>query len=177
MKRLVLSLVILAVGCKEKVARVAPSADPRFDEEWSSLEKSGAEPVFIEGELHGGGLLGEVRRAVDPSPDSSLLKRAPLPGLLPDAEVVRVIRQNLPGVKGCYQVEERAGTVSSGKAIVTLEIDGSSGAVTNVKVDAPAFSSSGLPACVTGRARSWAFPRFTAKEHKRFSYPFVFVGG
>ena len=50
------------------------------------------------------------------------------------------------------------------------------GTVSTVKVDAPAFSNSGLPSCVTNRARSWTFPKFT-QGPKKFSYPFVFVGG
>jgi hypothetical protein len=87
-----------------------------------------------------------------------------------------VIRANLPAVKGCYAVEERNGTVGSGKAIVSIEIDGGSGAVTNVSVDAPAFAASGLPGCVGNRAKGWTFPKFT-QGPKKFSYPFVFVGG
>jgi hypothetical protein len=86
-----------------------------------------------------------------------------------------VIHSNLAGVKGCYAVEERNGTVGSGKAIVSIEID-PAGTVSTVRVDAPAFSNSGLPNCVSGRAKSWTFPKFT-QGPKKFSYPFVFVGG
>jgi hypothetical protein len=173
MKRLVLGLVLVVpLGC-QKDATKSPAADPKFDEAWSQLAKQGAEPVFIEGDLHGAGLMGEVRRAVDPTSEGAPV--AKVDGPLPDNEVVKVIRQNLPGVKGCYQIEERAGTVASGKAIVNLEIN-TSGAVESVKVDAPAFGASKLPACVTGRAKSWTFPAFT-RGPKQFSYPFVFVGG
>ncbi|HEX9102561.1 MAG TPA: AgmX/PglI C-terminal domain-containing protein, partial [Polyangia bacterium] len=77
--------------------------------------------------------------------------------------------------KGCYEVEERAGTVGSGKAIVSIEI-APAGTVQSVSVEAPAFSSSKLPACLSTRARGWTFPRFT-QGPKKFSYPFVFVGG
>lgn len=100
---------------------------------------------------------------------------ATLPGALPDPEVVNVIKRNLPAVKGCYEIEERAGTVGSGKAIVSLEID-PAGTVQNVSVEAPAFAASKLPACISARARSWTFPKFT-EGPKKFSYPFVFVGG
>jgi hypothetical protein len=174
MKRWVLGLVVLMpLACaKDKAA----ARDPEFDRTWADLEKNGAEPLFIEGELHGAGLMGEVRRAVEPASDGSPIAKQPLAGPLPDTEVVKVIRANLAAVKGCYQIEEKAGTVSSGKAIVTLEIGGD-GAVSNVRVDAPAFRASKLPQCVTGRAKSWTFPKFTSKEPKRFSYPFVFVGG
>lgn len=173
MKRALLALVLLVPACKTEQKTAA--GDPAFDQEWASLEKGGAEPLFIEGELHGAGLMGEVRRAVDPSSEGKALAPPAFNGPLPDGEVVKVIRANLPAVKGCYQIEERAGTIGSGKAIMTLEIDGASGTVSNVKIDAPAFSASHLPACVTGRAKSWTFPKFTAT--KKFSYPFVFVGG
>lgn len=175
MKRVMLAFVlVLPLGCKEQ-GKVAQSADPAFDQEWATLEKGGAEPLFIEGELHGAGLMGEVRRAVDPSSEGAVARAPAFNGPLPDAEVVKVIRQNLAAVKGCYQVEERAGNIGSGKAIVSLDIDGSSGAVTAVKIDAPAFQASKLPACINARAKAWTFPKFTATKH--FSYPFVFVGG
>ncbi|MGZ3441512.1 MAG: AgmX/PglI C-terminal domain-containing protein, partial [Polyangia bacterium] len=67
------------------------------------------------------------------------------------------------------------GTVGSGKAIVSLEID-PAGTVQTVSVDAPAFADSKLPACITARAKGWTFPKFT-QGPKKFSYPFVFVGG
>jgi hypothetical protein len=96
-------------------------------------------------------------------------------GPLPDAEVAKVIRANLPAVKGCYAVEERNGTAASGKAIMQLSIDGS-GSVKGVQVDAPAFNGSGLPTCLSNNARGWKFPKFT-QGPKSYSYPFVFVGG
>jgi hypothetical protein len=153
-----------------------PATDPKFDQAWSQLAKSGVEPAFVEGDLHGAGLLGEIRRAADHPPiDGRVADGNALPGPLPDAEVARVIRQNLGAVKGCYQLAERDGTVGSGKAIVNIEIS-PSGAVTSATVDAPAFESSHLPGCMTMRARAWTFPKFT-EGPKRFSYPFVFVGG
>ena len=169
MKRLVLAMVFLA-ACSKKEA-----SDPKFDEKWSQLSKEGAEPAFIEGELHGTGLMGEVRRALPQSTEKLAAAGPSFQGPLPDPEVVRVIRSNLAAVKGCYAVEERNGTVGSGKAIVSLEID-PQGTVATVKVDAPAFSNSGLPTCVSTRAKTWTFPKFTSGP-KKFSYPFVFVGG
>jgi hypothetical protein len=176
MKRSWLAFVlVLPLGCAIGCNRGAPKAgDPDFDRKWSDLEKA-TEPAFIEGETHGAGLVGEVRRAVDSTADLNTLSKDPLPGALPDPEVVKVIRANLAAVKGCYAVEERNGAVGSGKAIVTLEID-KGGSVANVKVDAPAFAASQLPECVSGRARAWTFPK-VSQGPKRFSYPFVFVGG
>ncbi len=178
MKPAILGLLLLApFGCnKEPALTRAPAAgDPAFDSKWAALEKS-AEPMFIEGETHGAGLMGEVRRAVDPVGEGqSPLAKETLPGALPDNEVVKVIRANLGAVKACYQIEEKSGAVGSGKAIVTLDID-KSGTVGNVKVDAPAFQESHLPQCVGTRAKAWTFPKFTTGP-KNFSYPFVFVGG
>lgn len=170
MKRVALAFLLLA-GCSHKDKAVS---DPKFDAEWSQLAKGGAEPAFIEGDLHGSGLMGEVRRAVDPPTDKLAAAGNAFQGPLPDPEVVRVIRANLPGVKGCYAIEERNG-IGSGKAIVSIEID-PAGTVSTVQVIAPAFANSGLPTCVGARARSWTFPKFT-QGPKKFSYPFVFVGG
>ena len=153
MKRALFACVVLVVGC-HKSAPTAGKADPQFDAKWQQATSS-AEPAYIETE-RGGGLLGEVRRAVDPpkgEANADVVK-----GPLPDAEVASVIKRNLPGVKGCYEVEERAGTVGSGKAIVSLEID-PAGTVQNVSVDAPAFKESKLPACIQARAKGWTFPQ------------------
>jgi len=174
MKRLVLVMLVAGFGCNKagEHAAVKPEQrDPQFDAKWQQATSS-AEPAYIESQK-GGGLLGEVRRAVDPpraAAGADVVK-----GTLPDPEVVSVIKRNLPAVKGCYELEERAGIVGSGKAIVSLEID-PAGTVQAVSVEAPAFADSKLPACITARARGWTFPRFT-EGPKKFSYPFVFVGG
>ena len=175
MKRALFACVVLVVGCHKDAAPTAAKPettnDPQFDAKWRAAT-SAAEPAYIESQ-RGGGLLGEVRRAVDPPRAGA--SDAIVKGPLPDPEVVSVIRRNLPGVKGCYEVEERAGTVGSGKAIVSLEID-PAGTVQNVSVEAPAFAASKLPACISSRAKGWTFPKFT-EGPKKFSYPFVFVGG
>jgi hypothetical protein len=147
--------------------------DPKFDALWQQATSS-SEPLYIESD-RGGGLMGEVRRAIDLPGGDAQIAATIVRGPLPDPAVVSVIRRNLPAVKGCYQIEERAGTIGSGKAIVSLTIE-NSGTVSNVAVDAPAFAASKLPACISARARAWTFPKAT-KGPKHFSYPFVFVGG
>ncbi|HWE30373.1 MAG TPA: AgmX/PglI C-terminal domain-containing protein [Polyangia bacterium] len=171
MKRVLVACVVLFVGCNKSAAPTAVKSDPQFDQKWQRAT-SAAEPAYIETE-RGGGLLGEVRRAVDP-PQSGAIGEI-VQGPLSDPQVVSVIRRNLPAVKGCYEIEERAGTVGSGKAIVSLEID-PAGTVQTVAVEAPAFAASKLPACISARAKGWTFPKFT-EGPKKFSYPFVFVGG
>ena len=169
MKRVLIACVVLVVGCNKSAPTA--KADPQFDAKWQQATSS-AEPAYIETE-RGGGLLGEVRRAVDPPRGAG--SGEVVNGPLPDSEVASVIKRNLPAVKGCYEIEERAGTVGSGKAIMSLEID-PAGTVQNVSIEAPAFAASKLPACITARARGWTFPKFT-EGPKKFSYPFVFVGG
>lgn len=159
-----------AVGCHRGAATA--KADPQFDARWQQATAA-AEPAYIESQ-RGGGLLGEVRRAVD-APRVGGNGGAIVKGTLPDSDAASVVKSNLAAVKACYEVEERAGTVGSGKAIVSLEID-PKGTVNAVSVDAPAFSASKLPACISARAKGWTFPRFT-EGPKKFSYPFVFVGG
>src|SRR5262245_50039669 len=115
MKRAVIAFIVLFAACHKPEAK----SDPAFDAHWKQATAA-AEPAYIESQK-GGGLLGEVRRAVDPPHargGADVVK-----GPLPDPDVVNVIKRNLPAVKGCYEVEERAGTVGSGKAIVSLEID------------------------------------------------------
>lgn len=171
MKRALFACIVVVVGCHKDAAPAAAKADPAFDAKWQQATSS-AEPAYIESQ-RGGGLLGEVRRAVDPPRAGA--GDAVVKGPLPDPEVVSVIKRNLPAVKGCYEVEERAGTVGSGKAIVSLEID-PAGTVQTVSVEAPAFAASKLPSCISARAKGWTFPKFT-EGPKKFSYPFVFVGG
>jgi hypothetical protein len=174
MMRMLLASLCLLGACKGD-GKKAPLADPAFDHKWSALAGAGSDPAVIESDLHGAGLMSELRRATDPPAGAVVAGAEALTGPLPDDQVVRVIRSNLAGVKGCYQVAERAGVIGSGKAIMSVEIQ-PSGAVSTVEVDAPAFRDSTLPGCMSERAKSWTFPKFT-QGPKRFSYPFVFVGG
>jgi hypothetical protein len=162
-------------GCNKASAPAKAPSDPAFDQKWVSLAKSGTDPLIIESDEHGAGLMGELRRATEPA-GGPILKDAPeVKGELPDDQVIRVIRANLPKVKGCYLVAEKSGQVGSGKAIVSVEI-APTGAVSTVQVDAPVFQGSSLPSCMTQTAKTWTFPKFT-QGPKHFSYPFVFVGG
>jgi len=159
-------LLLLAAGCAKK-----PAADADFDKRWSDAEKA-VDPAVIESLRTGQGLVGEVRRAID-SPGGLSPKK--VDGPLPDDEITKVIRANLAQMKACYDAE--SGAAGSGKAIVTLDIS-QAGAVVNVRVDAPpSFADTKVPACIGARAKGWAFPAFTAKEPRHFTYPLVFVGG
>jgi hypothetical protein len=166
----------LLIGCRGQQQQQVAAApgDPAFDAKWKALESQGSEPAFIESP-RGGGLMGEVRRAVDTPRTPLVAADGVMQGPLPDPEVVKVIRSNLGAVRGCFAAAERAAAVGSGKAIVSLDIDGA-GTVSNVSVEAPTFTSSPLPNCIGGVARAWTFPKFS-QGPKHFSYPLVFVGG
>jgi hypothetical protein len=78
-------------------------------------------------------------------------------------------------VRGCYMNMARTGQARSGKAIVSFSI-GADGHPASLRVDAPAFSDTPLPGCVTAQISRWSFPR-SQKGGGSVSYPFVFVGG
>jgi hypothetical protein len=149
-------------------------ADAEFASRWKALAASGTELFYVEQE-RGQGLLGSVHRAGSPPPVEAPAGAAQRPGLLGDQDVSRLIRGRLSSVKHCYMLEEQSGNTASGKAIITFKIT-PGGGVEEVRVDAPAFSRSQLPACVINQVRSWQFPKF-AGEAMTVSYPFVFVGG
>jgi hypothetical protein len=156
-------LLLSLLGCQKK------SEPAAFDDAWSKLSE-GAEPIMVERGAEE--LLGEARRVLKPAGDIVETPKD-VEGPLPDNQIVQVIRRNLMGVKACYDAEEKQGPVSNGKAIVSIEIS-PQGKVTEVSVEAPAFATTQLPQCVSGRARSWTFPR-SSLGAKKFSYPFVFV--
>lgn len=161
----------------------AATADPQFDRRWADLASKGVETLYVEDD-RGQGLMGNVRRAansVPPAPPpppaaagAPAAENAPLPAEPRGDDVDKVIRQNLAAVKSCYLVAARTGRAASGKAIVSFTI-GADGQVTEVKVDAPAFTLTGLGRCMTAQVNRWAFPR-SEKGLAQVSYPFVFVG-
>jgi hypothetical protein len=184
-------LLLLTSGCT-KATPTAPSpapaaghaaaTDPGFDKAWTNLAQKGVDAFYIEDD-RGEGLMGNVLRAqggalaVAPDLQASLRQPGarPLPVSPDPDDVQKVIRQNLSGVKSCYLRITRDGESRSGKAIVSFQV-GASGHVEELRVDAPAFSGTSLPACVTGQIAHWTFPA-SQKGGLAISYPFVFVGG
>jgi outer membrane biosynthesis protein TonB len=159
----------------------ASTSDPEFDKKWAALAQAGADVAYIEDD-RGEGLMGNVRRAsrVKADPSAALggpaaAQAAALPEQPAGEEVQRIIRGNLMAVRGCYMNMARTGQARSGKAIVSFSI-GADGRPASLRVDAPAFHDTPLPACVTAQISRWAFPR-SQKGGGSVSYPFVFVGG
>ena len=159
----------------------ASTSDPEFDKKWAALAQAGADVAYIEDD-RGEGLMGNVRRAsrVKAAPPPVLTgpaaaEAAALPEQPAGEEVQRIIRGNLMAVRGCYMNVARTGQARSGKAIVSFSI-GADGRPASLRVDAPAFHDTPLPACVTAQISRWSFPR-SQKGGGSVSYPFVFVGG
>lgn len=163
-------------------AKTTAPADPTFDRAWTNLAQKGVDAFYIEDD-RAEGLMGNVLRAqsgaLAMAPDLQNSLRQPGGQALPESpnpeEVQKVIRQNLAGVKSCYLRVARDGESRSGKAIVSFLV-GASGHVEELRVDAPSFSGTSLPACVTGQIAHWVFPP-SQKGGLAVSYPFVFVGG
>jgi outer membrane biosynthesis protein TonB len=160
----------------------APTSDPEFDKKWAALARTGADVAYIEDD-RGEGLMGNVRRASRVKAESPPVLTGPavaqavadLPEQPAGEEVQRIIRGNLMAVRGCYMNMARTGQARSGKAIVSFAI-GADGRPASVRVDAPTFHGTPLPACVTAQIARWSFPK-SQKGGGSVSYPFVFVGG
>jgi hypothetical protein len=174
----VFACAIGLVACARAGRQPAPAPTGAFERQWSALAQKDVDVMYIEDD-RGEGLMGNVRRARHaPAAPAAPLPAASAQGvpqdLSPD-EVQRVIRQNLPGVRGCFLRMAQAGDQRSGKAIVSFHV-GPGGDVQDTKVDAPAFEGTSLATCVSGMVSHWAFPK-SQKGGLAMSYPFVFVGG
>jgi hypothetical protein len=173
------------LGCSKAspppAAKNTAPADPTFDRAWSTLAHKGVDAFYIEDD-RAEGLMGNVLRAqsgaLAMAPDLQASLRQPGGQALPVSpnpeEVQKVIRQNLGGVKSCYLRVARESESRSGKAIVSFQI-GASGHVEDFRIEAPAFTGTSLPGCVTGQITRWVFPA-SQKGGLAVSYPFVFVG-
>jgi hypothetical protein len=174
---LVVALPLLGVSCAKKSAPVA-SGNPEFDKQWAELAQAGVEVSYIEDD-RGEGLMGNVRRAsrVKAEPPiaapAAAAGVAALPDHPPSEQVQRIIRGNLMAVRGCYMSMARTGQTRSGKAIVSFTI-GADGKAAGLRVDAPSFSDTPLPKCVTAQISHWEFPK-SQRGGGQVSYPFVFV--
>jgi hypothetical protein len=170
----------LFVACAKKPAPAGHSS-PEFDKKWAELAQAGIEVSYIEDD-RGEGLMGNVRRAsrVKAEPQAVAANEAAADrGALPERpageQVHRIIRGNLMAVRGCFMSMARTGQARSGKAIVSFSI-GADGKPTGLKVDAPSFTDTPLPGCVTAQVSHWEFPK-SQRGGGQVSYPFVFVSG
>ena len=96
-------------------------------------------------------------------------------GALDSADVDRVIKQNMPSIRYCYQKELQGHPGLSGKVSVkfTIAADGTvSSATTRTGASMPA-----VEACLSARFLTMKFPRPKGGGVVIVSYPFVFSEG
>ena len=148
-------LGLLVFGCARH-----SEFERRFDEASADLP-----PAVLHREDSTAAMGGNVRGARD---------RVPRPRRHELTDLSSVVEGQLPAVKRCYERAVESGGAASGKAIVNLSI-GADGKVAAVRVDAPDYQNSDLPACVSSVARRWTFP--PASQARSVSYPFVFMAG
>jgi hypothetical protein len=148
-----LSLLLFACARRSDFER-------RFDEASADVP-----PAVMHREGIGAAMGGNVRGARD---------HVPSPRRREMNDLSRVVANQLPAIKRCYELAVQSGGVASGKAILNLSI-ASDGKVSAVNVDAPDYQDSDLPACVRSVARHWTFP--PASRARSVSYPFVFMAG
>jgi len=146
---------LLVFGCARHT-----EFERRFDEASADVP-----PAVLHREDATAAMGGNVRGSRDHVPKA---KRNEL------TDVTRVVEDQLPAVKRCYERAVQTGGSPSGKAIVNLSI-GTDGKVASVRVDAPDYQDSELPACVSSAARRWTFP--PGQQARSVSYPFVFMAG
>jgi hypothetical protein len=185
MRRLCTPVLLLVMGplCAELgCSKAAPPTPALAPAPGHAADDPSFDRAFYIEDDRGEGLMGNVLRAqggaLAMAPDLQASLRQTGGQALPLSpnpdEVQKVIRQNLGGVKSCYLRVTRDGEPRSGKAIVSFQV-GASGHVEELRIDAPAFSGTSLPACVTGQISHWIFPA-SQKGGLAISYPFVFVG-
>lgn len=154
---------VLAVGCKAR--QESPAFERRFAE---AKKKSGLKEVQIIDTSKAGDLKGNVQRLGAPTPPPTAGTLRKLPIKLTQNQVGIYIRRQLARLTGC-QAQARG---KSGKALLTVRIE-STGRVSAVQVDAPAFSGTKLARCLKQGAQRWRFPRFR-KGPLSYTYPFIF---
>jgi hypothetical protein len=172
------AVALLSTSCKR-----GPADDPRFAAAWKQLMARGDDVFVVGDEAAGAALLDSVHRSSRHrrQPDAQAPSAVPPPEAsagtqtVPDQDLMRVIRTGLGGLKQCYRLVEASTSDGGGKAIVRFTIL-PSGSVEGVTVDAPSFSESRLPSCVSTQVRGWRFPTFQGHPME-VAYPFVFVGG
>ena len=167
MKRVV--FVLLGIGCVLAVGCKARKESPDFERRFAEAKKSsGLDQVQIIDTSKSGDLKGNVQRLGSPTPPPTAGDLRKLPIKLTQNQVGIYIRRQLARLTGCQQHARGR----SGKALLTVKIE-SSGRVSSVQVDAPAFSGTKLSRCLKAGAKRWHFPRFR-KGPLSYSYPFIF---
>ena len=101
-----------------------------------------------------------------------LLLASPHAGTL-DPELIRgVVRGHADQVRACYERELPAHPKLRGKVAVKFTIR-PSGGVAEARVTRSTVSNPRLEKCISGRVRTWIFPKPTGGGSVSVTYPFV----
>lgn len=169
MRRVCFLFAALAlVGCSRGQAG-SSEFDQRFEQ--AKKENGLSQAVVIEAPS-GQQLQTNVQRVGEPFPPEGAKLTKKLPDTLSPRLLARILRRRVSRLKYCLL--EGTARRKTGKVILTLTIS-SSGRVSSVKVDAPAFKNTGLAECIRQTAQLWRFPSFK-RGSVTHSYPIIFRG-
>lgn len=119
----------------------------------------------------GGGLGGRTERNIDISQGTPVIL-----GSLDKEIIRRVIRENLPQIKYCYERELTRTPGLNGKVQVKFVI-GANGNVQTATVAESSMNNKAAESCITGKVRGWVFPKPKGGGIVIVTYPFIFKQG
>jgi outer membrane biosynthesis protein TonB len=96
----------------------------------------------------------------------------PKVGNLDKAQVVEAIRPHQPEVKACYDAALKKKASLAGEVDVTITV-ALSGDVTSAAVQKSTTAWPALDSCISGKIKSWKFPKPQGNGDFVFTFPFV----
>jgi len=162
------ALILVMVGAFLAPACSTKKQSPEFERKWKAAKKqSGLSDVQVI-DTKKAALKGNVQRLGEPSPPPAIGPQHKRPIKLSQNQVGRYIRRQLARLHRC----QAAARGKSGRALLTLTIT-TSGRVSSVSVDAPAFDGTRMSGCLQRGAKRWHFPAFQ-RGPLTYTYPFIF---
>ena len=119
----------------------------------------------------GGGLGGKTERNIDISAGTPVIL-----GSLDKEIIRRVIRENLPQIKYCYERELTRTPGLNGKVQVKFVI-GANGHVQTAAVAESTMKNKAVESCIRGKVKGWLFPKPKGGGIVIVTYPFIFKQG
>ena len=164
---IIVAIAALA-GCSRR-----PSNSTEFDQRFQQAKQINglSQAVVIEAPT-GQALQTNVQKVGEPFPPEGATLTKKLPDTLSPRLLAKILRRRVSRLKYCLL--EGPAQRRTGQVLLTLTIT-SSGRVSSVKVDAPAFKNTGLAQCIRETAELWRFPRFR-KGSVTHTYPIIFRG-
>ena len=88
-------------------------------------------------------------------------------------EITSVIRKNLGSVRGCYVALPQKTPKAAGKTVMKWNIL-KTGKVGDTGIKMSSISDKDFRECMVEKVSSWEFPKHSAKEPVKITYPFMF---